>query len=261
MNAGDNFEEVRQNTITPYAFGHTWFSPSAPNPPDIDTIMSYGVGRVEPWFSTVRVEPNRWVLGIAGERENERALREVGLGIAVDYSDFLTGGSGPPPPEPPPPPGPRPTAPDSLTVHADRFHQREAGVGRPVGQRERLRSSRPATGCALGDREEAARRHRGGRRGRARERRPLRLPGPGVQRQRRQQQQRRDRRAGGAGVHGLRAHGTADHLRSRVHGQHVHRVPGQERGSDREGRRPGLRTRFARIGGAVLLRSGQTPRC
>ena len=116
MNAGENFEETRQNTITPYAFGHTWFSPSAPNPPDIDTIMSYGIGRVEPWFSTVREEPNRWVLGIAGERENERALREVGLGIAVDYSDFLTGGSGPPPPEPPPPPGPRPTAPDSLTV-------------------------------------------------------------------------------------------------------------------------------------------------
>ncbi len=115
-NAGDNFEERRQDTITPYAFGHTWFSPSAPNPPDIDTIMSYGIGTTEPWFSTVRVEPNRWVLGIAGERENERALREVGLGIAVNYSDFLTGGLGPQPPEPPPPPGPRPTAPDSLTV-------------------------------------------------------------------------------------------------------------------------------------------------
>ena len=114
QNAGSNFEETRQNTITPYAFGHTWFSPSAPNPPDIDTIMSYGVGRVEPWFSTVRVEPNRWAIGIAGERENERALREVGLGIAVDYSDFLSGGSDPP--EPPPPPGPRPTAPGSLTV-------------------------------------------------------------------------------------------------------------------------------------------------
>ncbi|MCY3972327.1 MAG: M12 family metallo-peptidase, partial [Acidobacteria bacterium] len=115
-NAGDNIDETRQNTITPYAFGHTWFSPSSPNPPNKDTIMSYGDGEVEPWFSTVRLEPNRWVLGIAGERENERALREVGLGIAVNYSDFLTGGSGPPPPEPPPPPGPRPTAPGSLNV-------------------------------------------------------------------------------------------------------------------------------------------------
>ena len=117
LNAGDNFEERREIAITRYAFGHTWFSPSSPNPPNIDTIMSYGDGRVEPWFSTVRVEPNRWVLGIAGERENERAMREIGLGVAVDYSDFLTGRPGEPPTDPPPPPpGATPVAPGSLTV-------------------------------------------------------------------------------------------------------------------------------------------------
>ncbi len=109
-NAGEDFEETRQNTVTPYAFGHTWFSPSAPNPPDIDTIMSYGIGTTEPWFSTVREAPMGWAIGIAGERENERALRGT-VGVAVQYSDFVTGGSEPPPP----PPSPRPIAPGNLT--------------------------------------------------------------------------------------------------------------------------------------------------
>ena len=107
--------------IRPYAFGHTWFSPSPPNPPHKDTIMSYGSGEVEPWFSTVRVQPridgHAVTLGIAGERENERALREVSVPIAPRYSDSLRGGPGPgPDPEPPPPPpGPGPTAPGNLT--------------------------------------------------------------------------------------------------------------------------------------------------
>ena len=119
-NAGD-FEERRDNSaIAPYAFGHTWFSPSPPNPPDKDTIMSYGSGEVEPWFSTVRVQPridgHTVTLGIAGERENERALREYAVPIAPHYSDSLPGGPGPDPgPDPePPPPGPGPTAPGSL---------------------------------------------------------------------------------------------------------------------------------------------------
>ena len=119
-NAGQNWEDAnRRNNvvIAPYAFGHTWFSPSSPNPPNKDTIMSYGSGEVEPWFSTVRVEPNGWALGIAGERENERAVRAT-VGIAVRYSDALPQGPGPDPdpdPEPPPPPpGGGPTAPGSL---------------------------------------------------------------------------------------------------------------------------------------------------
>ena len=123
-NAGGCFEDAdcRNNTlIAPYAFGHTWFSPSPPNPPHKDTIMSYGSGEVEPWFSTVRVEPridgHAVKLGIAGERENERALREVSVPIAPHYSDSLPGGPGPDPgPDPgPPPPGSGPTAPGNLT--------------------------------------------------------------------------------------------------------------------------------------------------
>ncbi len=119
-NAGRNFSdpERRNNVvIAPYAFGHTWFSPSPPNPPSKDTIMSYGSGQVEPWFSTVRVEPNGWVFGIANERENERALQGT-VGIAVRFSDALEQGTDPDPdpdPEPPTPPGAGPTAPGSLT--------------------------------------------------------------------------------------------------------------------------------------------------
>ena len=123
-NAGDDWEDAnRRNNvaIAPYAFGHTWFSPSPPNPTNKDTIMSYGEQTVVPWFSTVRVQPRidgyAVTLGIAGERENERALREVAEPIAPHYSDSLRGGPGPDPdPEPePPPPGRGPTAPGSLT--------------------------------------------------------------------------------------------------------------------------------------------------
>ncbi|MYD24030.1 MAG: hypothetical protein F4X04_17620 [Holophagales bacterium] len=120
-NAGGCFEDAdcRNNSlIAPYAFGHTWFSPSPPNPPDKDTIMSYGSGEVEPWFSTVRVQPridgSQVTLGIAGERENERALREVSVPIAPRYSDSLPGGPGPDP-GPDPGPGAGPTAPGNLT--------------------------------------------------------------------------------------------------------------------------------------------------
>ena len=115
-----NYEERRNTSaIRSYAFGHTWFSGSSPNPPDKDTIMSYGSGEVEPWFSTVRVQPridgHAVTLGIAGERENERALREVSVPIAPHYSDSLRGGPGPGPDPEPPPPGSGPTAPGNLT--------------------------------------------------------------------------------------------------------------------------------------------------
>ena len=115
-----NFEDAdwRNNVaIAPYAFGHTWFSPSPPNPTNKDTIMSYGEQTVVPWFSTVRVQPridgHAVTLGIAGERENERALREFAVPIAPHYSDSLR--AGPDPEPPPPPPGSGPTAPGNLT--------------------------------------------------------------------------------------------------------------------------------------------------
>ena len=109
----NDFEDFRRNTaVEPYAFGHTDFVPV----PNIDTIMSYGTGVPEPYFSTVRIRPRGWTLGIAGERENERAIQRT-IGIAVQYSDFI--GSAPPPdpePPPPPPPGEIPTAPANLSA-------------------------------------------------------------------------------------------------------------------------------------------------
>ena len=125
-NCFENADCRNNRAIRSYAFGHTWFSASPPNPPNKDTIMSYGSGEVEPWFSTVRVQPridgHRVTLGIAGERENERAIREYAVSIAPRYSDSLRGGSGPgpsPDPEPPPPPpGGGPTAPGSLAFTA-----------------------------------------------------------------------------------------------------------------------------------------------
>jgi len=118
-NAGSNWEDAdRRNNVSvqPYAFGHTWFTGQHPNIPDRDTIMSYGSGRPEPWFSTVRVQPmiegRGAVFGIANERENERALRGT-VGTVARLSDGLPRGTGPDPE--PPPPGAGPTAPGNLT--------------------------------------------------------------------------------------------------------------------------------------------------
>ena len=99
------FEEVRRSAITPYAFGHEGFGPSP-----FETVMGGGRTRRVPWFSTVREEPMEWKLGVRDERESERALREVGLVMGVQYSDFLPGRAEPPPL----PPGWRPYAPSGL---------------------------------------------------------------------------------------------------------------------------------------------------
>ena len=80
-----------EKAVQPYAFGHT---DTAPNP-DIATIMSYGTNNSvrEPWFSTVRVTPSNWNLGIADQRENERALKQT-VASAARMSEYL-------PPAPP----------------------------------------------------------------------------------------------------------------------------------------------------------------
>ncbi len=97
----NDYDNRRANTaVEPYAFGHTDFLPI----PNIDTIMSYGSGRVEPYFSTVRISPRGWTLGIADERENERAMQRT-VNLAVRYGDEL--GSGP---------GGGPAAPVNLSV-------------------------------------------------------------------------------------------------------------------------------------------------
>ena len=67
----------------PYAHGHT----DVDVMPSLGTAMSYR-GQVEPFFSTPRLRPWGAILGIAGERDNERTLQET-VHIAVRYSDYL----------------------------------------------------------------------------------------------------------------------------------------------------------------------------
>ncbi len=100
-----SFEEHRHTqSILPYAFGHAFESGN------VKSIMASGGARTTPWFSTVREEPMAWKLGVRGERENERALREVGLALGAGFGDHL--GLDPEPPEPPP--GWRPATPSEL---------------------------------------------------------------------------------------------------------------------------------------------------
>jgi len=141
-NAGQPpWEVIRHDrSILPYAFAHVMA-----HAPDRMTIMGTSWTTV-PWFSTVREEPMGWKLGVRDERENERALREVGLGMGVRYSNYLPGR--PEPPSPPPPPGWRPYSPTNLkaiplgtgrvrliwtdrAVHEDGF----LVEGRPAGRR------------------------------------------------------------------------------------------------------------------------------
>lgn len=72
-----------RNSVRPYAFGHI----DTTRLPQLGTAMSYG-GQIEPYFSTLRIRPWGREMGIAGERENERALRET-LGLASGFSDAL----------------------------------------------------------------------------------------------------------------------------------------------------------------------------
>ena len=80
-----------EDAVYPYAFGHTDTAPD----PDIATIMSYGTHNYvrEAYFSTVRITPNNWNIGVANQRENERALQQT-VGSATEMSDYL-------PPAPP----------------------------------------------------------------------------------------------------------------------------------------------------------------
>ncbi len=72
-----------EKRIRPYAAGHVNFDIV----PAIGTAMAYG-GQIEPFFSTTRFGLYGAALGVAGERDNERTLRET-LHIGVRYSDYL----------------------------------------------------------------------------------------------------------------------------------------------------------------------------
>ena len=69
--------------VKPYAFGHG----NHDHIPNVGTIMSY-TGQGEPYLSSVRIRPQGRVIGIAGERENERALQET-IHIGVEYGDSV----------------------------------------------------------------------------------------------------------------------------------------------------------------------------
>ena len=101
-----------EDAVEPYAFGHHNFELQ----PNVKSVMSYNEGRQEPFFSNVRVRTRGIVLGVANERENERALRRT-LTVGVRFSDHLPDPGEPPPPPQPPPPG-GPAAPANLKVLA-----------------------------------------------------------------------------------------------------------------------------------------------
>ena len=73
-----------ESAVRRYAFGHG----NLDRIPNVGTIMSY-TGQGEPYLSSVRIKPQGRVIGIAGERENERALRET-IHIGVEYGDFVS---------------------------------------------------------------------------------------------------------------------------------------------------------------------------
>ena len=96
----DNSTLAPADLVAPYAYGHTDLTTS----PAIATVMSYGAGgrrtEWEPFFSSVRHQPSGWTIGIAGERENERALQQT-VHRAVQFGDHAQAEIGPPPPWPP----------------------------------------------------------------------------------------------------------------------------------------------------------------
>ncbi len=72
-----------QGAFRPYAFGHG----NLERIPNVGTVMSY-TGQTEPYLSSVRIRPQGRVIGVANERENERALGES-IHLGVRYGDFV----------------------------------------------------------------------------------------------------------------------------------------------------------------------------
>ncbi|MDE2852324.1 MAG: fibronectin type III domain-containing protein [Acidobacteriota bacterium] len=109
-NAESAWENRNSQPVYPYAFGHHNFEPQ----PNVKSVMSYNEGRQAPFFSNVRVTHRGYVIGVANERENERAFRQT-LPLIAELSDNLPE-TGEPPPPPPRPPGNPPAAPSDLQV-------------------------------------------------------------------------------------------------------------------------------------------------
>lgn len=79
---------INQNVaVRPWAYGHFDISVA----PTVETIMSYRSYVPRQWvpfFSSVRIRPNGWTIGIADERENERALYDT-VPQAVGYDEHM----------------------------------------------------------------------------------------------------------------------------------------------------------------------------
>lgn len=106
----DNTSIDPADAVEPYAYGHHNFEPQ----PNVKSVMSYNEGRQAPFFSNVRVTHRGYVIGVANERENERAFQRT-IHIVAALSDNLPG-TGEPPPPPPPPPTAVPARPTDLKV-------------------------------------------------------------------------------------------------------------------------------------------------
>ena len=76
--AGPPSEAVKR-----YAFGHIYATRHAEH----GTAMTYAA-HVEPWFSSTRIAPAGYRIGVAGQRDNERALRETAA-MASRFADSL----------------------------------------------------------------------------------------------------------------------------------------------------------------------------
>ena len=69
----------------PYVFGHE----DSTQDPTLYTVMRAGAtDATTPYFSTTRVTPNGWTLGVADQRDNERAFR-LTIPEAAGFSDLI----------------------------------------------------------------------------------------------------------------------------------------------------------------------------
>ncbi len=82
-----NTDVTKDQAFRPWAFGHFDIDVN----PTVETIMSYRSYSPRQWvpfFSSVRIRPNGWAIGVQDERENERALYD-GAPLAVVYDDWI----------------------------------------------------------------------------------------------------------------------------------------------------------------------------
>ena len=78
---------ITPTVLYPYGFAH---ADKTRNPPLL-TAVATGPHpkKLVPFYSTARVAPNGWVLGMAGQAENEEVLLRTRAAVA-SYSDYLT---------------------------------------------------------------------------------------------------------------------------------------------------------------------------